>query len=190
MSDILISEEEINIDVWRDDGWHFVIMWGAHWETVKCQPWWISGPRPTLPTHRLHHNSEARGTWRLTPVWCGAVAGLIWFFLDDWFSFSPIVGIKWHWREWCRTLYGCNVSLNVLIPRGDTDTLCTYYLYCPFLLLTNFTVTACILFTQNVRATLLLYLQFTISFSLCHRRGGQRDVNTTGNSVNWFGLLS
>ena len=69
-------------------------------------------------------------------------------------------------------------------------TLCTYYLYCPFLLLTNFTVTACILFTQNVRATLLLYLQFTISFSLCHCRGGQRDVNTSGNSVNWFGLLS
>ena len=105
-------------------------MWGAHWETVKCQPWWISGPRPTLPTHRLHHNSEAsRGTWHsLTAVWCGAVAGLIWFFLDDWFSFSPIVGIKWHWREWCRTLYECNVSLNVLIPRGDTDRHTVYLL--------------------------------------------------------------
>lgn len=72
----------------------------------------------------------------------------------------------------------------------QTDTQCTYYLYCPFLLLTNFTVPACILFTQNVSATLLLYLQFTISFSLCYHRGGQINVNTTGNSVNWFGLLS
>ena len=34
-------------------------------------------------------------------------------------------------------------------------TLCTYYLYCPFLLLTNFTAAACIPNKQNVSAILL-----------------------------------
>ena len=82
-------------------------------------------PPPRHIAYITIHNSEARKklkTWRLTAAWCNATAGLIGFFLDDGFSFSSIVGIKWHWREWCRTLYGCNVSLNVVIPRRRQDT--------------------------------------------------------------------
>ena len=152
MSDILVSEEEINIDVWRDDGWHFVIMWGAEQLTERLSSAkhdeYLARARHiayiTIQTRDLSFTQSDAGPW------------LGWYdsFSMIGFHFLPLLVLNGIEESDVGLCMGVMCHLMCWYREENSDrTLCTYYLYCPFLLLTNFT--ACIPFTQNVSATLL-----------------------------------